>query len=89
MCSPTRASLLTGRHHHRIGQGRIAEFPNDWDGYAGEIPKSSSLAAEGLNDYGYVTDTAAADASKQRENGHTENGQTEAPRSGSSTCAGG
>ena len=23
MCSPTRASLLTGRNHHRIGNGRI------------------------------------------------------------------
>jgi arylsulfatase A-like enzyme len=69
MCSPTRASLLTGRNHHRIGQGQIAEFANDCDGYAGEIPKGSSLAAEVLNDYGYATDTA--DASKQRENGHT------------------
>ena len=23
MCSPTRASLLTGRNHHRIGNGQI------------------------------------------------------------------
>ena len=29
MCSPTRASLLTGRNHHRIGHGQIAEFAND------------------------------------------------------------
>jgi hypothetical protein len=36
-----------------------------------EIPKNSSLAAEVLNDYGYATDTDAADASKQSENGHT------------------
>lgn len=43
MCSPTRASLLTGRNHHRIGNGQIAELANDWDGYAGEIPKSSAL----------------------------------------------
>jgi arylsulfatase A-like enzyme len=28
---------------------------NDWDGYAGEIPKSSALAAEVLKDYGYAT----------------------------------
>jgi hypothetical protein len=72
---------------HRAGSDRgVSER---LDGYAGEIPKSSPLAAEGLNDYGYVADTAAADASKQRENGHTENGHAEAPRSGSSTCAGG
>jgi arylsulfatase A-like enzyme len=55
MCSPTRASLLTGRNHHRIGNGQIAELANDWDGYAGEIPKSSALAAEVLKDYGYAT----------------------------------
>ncbi len=35
MCSPTRASLLTGRNHHGIGNGQIAELANDWDGYAG------------------------------------------------------
>jgi arylsulfatase A-like enzyme len=55
MCSPTRASLLTGRNHHRIGNGQIAELANDWDGYAGEIPKSSALAAEVLKQYGYAT----------------------------------
>ncbi|MEA3336401.1 MAG: sulfatase-like hydrolase/transferase, partial [Chloroflexota bacterium] len=26
MCSPTRASLLTGRNHERVGAGFIAEF---------------------------------------------------------------
>ncbi|GAA1552703.1 arylsulfatase [Kribbella sancticallisti] len=55
MCSPTRASLLTGRNQHRIGNGQISELANDWDGYAGEIPKSSALAAEVLNHYGYST----------------------------------
>ena len=55
MCSPTRASLLTGRNHHRVGNGQIAELANDWDGYSGSIPKSSALAAEVLKDYGYST----------------------------------
>jgi len=55
MCSPTRASLLTGRNHHRIGNGQIAELANDWDGYSGEIPKSSALVAEVLQQYGYAT----------------------------------
>ena len=32
ICSPTRASLLTGRNHHRVGYGQIAEFASDWDG---------------------------------------------------------
>ena len=43
MCSPTRASILTGRNHHRVGSGQIAELANDWDGYSGHIPKSSAL----------------------------------------------
>ncbi len=55
MCSPTRASLLTGRNHHEIGNGQIAELANDWDGYAGRIPRSSALVAEVLKDFGYST----------------------------------
>ena len=55
MCSPTRAALLTGRNHHRVGNGQIAELANDWDGYSGRIPRSSALVAEVLKDYGYAT----------------------------------
>src|SRR5579863_8951490 len=55
MCSPTRASILTGRNHHRVGSGQIAELANDWDGYSGRIPKSSALVADVLKDYGYST----------------------------------
>ena len=47
--------MLTGRNHHRVGNGQIAELANDWDGYSGHIPKSSALAAEVLKDYGYST----------------------------------
>ncbi len=55
MCSPTRASLLTGRNHTRVGNGQIAELANDWDGFSGTIPKSSGTLAEVLKDYGYNT----------------------------------
>ena len=55
MCSPTRASLLTGRNHHRVGAGQIAELANDWDGYSGVQPKTSSMVAEVLKAYGYHT----------------------------------
>ncbi len=55
MCSPTRAALLTGRNHHRVGNGQITELANDWDGYSGRIPKSSATVAEVLRDYGYST----------------------------------
>ena len=55
MCSPTRASLLTGRNHHRVGAGAVAETATDWDGYVGKIPKSTVTFAEVLNYYGYNT----------------------------------
>ena len=55
MCSPTRASLLTGRNHHRVGAGQIAEFASDWDGYVGKIPKSTATFAQVLSYYGYNT----------------------------------
>jgi arylsulfatase A-like enzyme len=55
MSSPTRAALLTGRNHNRVGNGTITELANDWDGYSGTIPKSSATMAEVLKDYGYST----------------------------------
>ena len=53
ICSPTRASLLTGRNHHRVGNGTIAERASDFDGYTGIIPKTSSTIPEVLHHYGY------------------------------------
>jgi arylsulfatase len=55
MCSPTRASLLTGRNHTSVGNGQIAELANDWDGFSGTIPKTSATVAEVLKAYGYNT----------------------------------
>ena len=55
MCSPTRAALLTGRNHHPVGFGQIAELANDWDGYSGRLPPSSATAAKVLGYYGYKT----------------------------------
>ena len=55
MCSPTRAALMTGRNHNRVGFGQIAELANDWDGYTGVIPKSSATIAEVLGYYGYAS----------------------------------
>lgn len=53
--SPTRAALLTGRNHHRVGSGTIAERAVDWDGYTGVMPKTSATVAEVLHQYGYKT----------------------------------
>jgi len=55
MCSPTRASLLTGRNHTRVCNGQIAALANDFDGFSGTIPKSAATVAEVLKDYGYNT----------------------------------
>jgi len=55
ICSPTRAALLTGRNHQRVGNGTIAERAVDWDGYSGVIPKSSATMAEVMRHYGYNT----------------------------------
>ncbi|EHK78015.1 sulfatase [Sinorhizobium meliloti CCNWSX0020] len=55
MCSPSRAALLTGRNHHRVGNGQIAELANDWDGYTGRIPRTSATVAKVLGYYGYAT----------------------------------
>ena len=33
VCSPTRAALLTGRNHHRVGFGSVCEFPGPFPGY--------------------------------------------------------
>lgn len=55
MCSPTRAALLTGRNHTRVGNGQITEWANDWDGFSGIIPKTSATVAEILKNYGYST----------------------------------
>ena len=55
MCSPTRAALLTGRNHTRVGSGQITEWANDWDGFSGLIPRTSATVAEVLKNYGYST----------------------------------
>ena len=55
MCSPTRAALLSGRNHTRVGNGQIAAIANDFDGFSGVIPKSSATVAEVLKNYGYNT----------------------------------
>ena len=46
MCSPTRAALLTGRNHTRVGNGQIAAIANDFDGFSGVIPKTSATMTD-------------------------------------------
>src|SRR4051794_32019088 len=38
LCSPTRAALLSGRNHHAVGFGSIAEYAGGWPGYNATWP---------------------------------------------------
>lgn len=55
LCSPTRASLLTGRHHHAVGMGFLADFDSGFAGYRGEVRHSAATLAEVLSQHGYGT----------------------------------
>lgn len=55
ICSPTRASLLTGRAPHRAGFGRVASFDPGFPGYSMEFPDSLPTLASELRDVGYAT----------------------------------
>lgn len=54
-CSPSRASLLTGRHPHETGIGVLTEPQADRGGYAGELRQDIPTAAETFRDAGYAT----------------------------------
>jgi arylsulfatase len=55
LCSPSRAALLSGRNHHAVGFGSIAEFAGGWPGYNATWPKSAASIARILQCNGYST----------------------------------
>ena len=55
MCSPTRASLLTGINCHAAGMGHIAQDDPGFPGYRAELGSNVATAAEILRDHGYAT----------------------------------
>jgi arylsulfatase A-like enzyme/uncharacterized membrane protein len=55
VCSPTRAALLTGRNHHHVGMGTIAELPGPYPGYTGERPNTCAPLPRILKENGYST----------------------------------
>jgi len=55
MCSPTRASLLTGCNHHTTAMGGIADQGTGYPGYNAQITKRTGFLSEILRDEGYAT----------------------------------
>jgi arylsulfatase len=53
MCSTTRAALLTGRNHHSVGVGCLANFDSGYPGYRGKIAREAGTLAEMLRLHGY------------------------------------
>lgn len=53
MCSTTRAALLTGRNHHSVGVGCLANFDSGYPGYRGKIAREAGTVAEMLKAHGY------------------------------------
>lgn len=53
MCSTTRAALLTGRNHHDVGMGCLANFDSGFPGYRGKIAADAATLAELLRPHGY------------------------------------
>ena len=55
LCSPTRAALITGRNHHSVGFGVIAEQATGYPGYDSFIPEDKATIGRILKDNGYRT----------------------------------
>lgn len=55
LCSPTRASLLTGRNATSNGMATIAEFGAGFPGISTRIPFENGFISEVLADHGYNT----------------------------------
>ena len=55
LCSPTRASLLTGRNATTVGMATIEEFTDGFPNASGRIPFETALLSEALAEQGYNT----------------------------------
>lgn len=55
LCSPTRASLLTGRSQHAVGMRGISNFRTGFPNMTGHISNHAATVAEVLRAEGYAT----------------------------------
>lgn len=55
LCSPTRASLLSGRNHHNMNVGSVMEVATGFQGNQGIRPDNAKYVAETLRQNGYST----------------------------------
>ncbi|QXC59637.1 arylsulfatase [Aquihabitans sp. G128] len=55
LCSPTRASLLTGRSQHAVGMRALSNFRTGFPNQLGHISNHAATVAEVLRDEGYAT----------------------------------
>ena len=55
LCSPTRSALLTGRNHHSVGMGNIAELATSAPGNSSIWPNTAAPLAKILQLNGYST----------------------------------
>jgi arylsulfatase len=55
LCSPTRAALITGRNHHSMGFGVVAEQATGFPGYDSIMTRDKATIGKILKDHGYWT----------------------------------
>lgn len=55
LCSPTRASLLTGRNHHAVGMSMLSNADSGYPGKRGMVSHRAAMLQEVLVDRGYNT----------------------------------
>ena len=55
LCSPTRAAIITGRNHHSMGFGVVAEQSTGYPGYNSIMTRDKATIGKILKDNGYWT----------------------------------